>query len=394
MQKRFFGTLAVLCTLGVLALVGVLLLGACTQQQTQAKEKTQANPAKSAPASATAATTTWKLQSGFPAISVAHKAYERLAKKIDEMSGGRLKIEVTPGGTIVPPFEVPDAVGKLVLDAGGTVPAYYVGKHAGASLFGTGPSFGMDANDLLAWEYYGGGWDLYQELLQKELGLNLVAFHFGPIPTQPFGWFKKPVRSADDLKGSKYRTVGLAAELFQGMGASVVSLPGGEIIPALERGVIDAAEWNNPTDDKNLGFPQVAKYYHLQSYHQPVEYLELIINKGKWDALPADLKAIIRYAVMAESADWSWMMLDLNSKDLEELVANQGIQIIITPPEILKAQLDGWDKITEKYTKDPKVGAFFSKVVESQKQWAKRVVPYKVQIYVPNQHAYEKYWKK
>lgn len=352
-----------------------------------------AQPAAPPAAPPAAQVVTWKVQTAFPATSLAHISFVELAKKIEAMSGGRFKWEVLPGGAIVPAFEAADAAGKGVIDAAGYVPAYFVGKHAGASLFGTGPSFGMDANDLLAWEYYGGGWDLYQELLQKELKLNLVGFHFGPIPTQPLGWFRKPIRTADDMKGLKYRTVGLATEVYSQMGASVVSLPGGEIVPALERGVIDAAEWNNTTDDKNLGFPQVTKYYYLQSYHQPVEYLEILVNKDKWDALSPDLKNLVRYAIMAESADMQWRWIDLNSKDLIE-IQKLGVQIFMTPPDILKAQLDAWDKIIDKYTNDPQVGPFFKKVLDSQKAWASRVVPWKVQIYVPNVYAYEKYWKK
>ena len=370
-----------------LLVVGALLVATGCQQAPAA----QGQPAAGGGGAAATQPIVWKFQSSFPAASIAHKSIEELAKKVEAMSGGRLKWEVLPAGAVVPAFEVIDAVARGALDGGGTVPAYWVGKNPAASLFGTGPSFGMDANDLLAWEYYGGGWELYQEFLTQELKVDVIGFHFAPIPTQPFGWFKQPVTSASQLQGLKYRTVGLAAELFQEMGASVVSLPGGEIIPALEQGVIEAAEWNNPTDDKNLGFPDVAKNYMLQSYHQPVEYLEVLIARSKWNELPEDLKAIVRYGVMAESADWQWRTLDSNSRDLIDLVQNRGVQLHTTPPDILRAQLRAWDVIIERHSAQ---NPFFAKVIQSQKEWASRVVPYKVQIYVDNTYAYEHYWKR
>jgi TRAP-type mannitol/chloroaromatic compound transport system substrate-binding protein len=352
-------------------------------------------PTPAAPAPAARAPIVWRVQSTWSAADIFHQSFLDLAKKIDEMSEGRLKLEVLPAGAVVPAFELLDAVNRGALDGGHGVPAYWFGRHPAASLFGTGPSLGMDANDLLGWYYHGGGFDLYQELLQKEMGMKVVSFLYGPMPTQPFGWFKsKPITSAAELKGLKYRTVGLSAELFREMGAAVTILAGGEIVPAIERGVIDAAEYNNPTSDKILGFPDVAKVMMARSYHQPVESLELIIGKDKWDALPADLKAIVRYAVMAESADFSWKMLDRNSKDLEEMVERRGVRVVTTSPEILKVQLDTWDRIIDKHTKEPRTGPTFSKVLESQKAWAKRVVPLRQTIQVPNDMAYERYWKK
>lgn len=384
-----------------LALVAVALAVAagCAQEKPAAPASAAKPEAKGAPAAPAAPATqtpiVWRVQSTWPAADIFHQSFLDVAKKIEEMSAGRLKFEILPSGAIVPAFEVVDAVNRAVLDGGHGVPAYWFGRHPAASLFGTGPSFGMDANDLLGWLYQGGGWDLHQELYQKEMGLKVVSFLYGPMPTQPFGWFKsKPITSTADLKGLKYRTVGLSAELFKEMGAAVTVLPGGEIIPAIERGAIDAAEFNNPTSDKILGFPDVAKVLMTQSFHQPVESLELLINKDKWDALPADLKAIVRYAVMAESADFSWKMLDRNSKDFKEFVEQRGVRVVDTPPEILKIQLETWDKLLEKYSKDPKTGPYFSKVLESQKAWAARVVPLRQRIQVPNEIAYDRYWKK
>lgn len=245
----------------VAVLVGILGIAlACQRPQPTPTPSQPAAPGVAQPAAPPGAPApqviTWKIQTAFPATSLAHISFVELGKKIEAMSGGRFKWEVLPSGAIVPPFEAADAASKGVLDGAGYVPAYFVGKHAGASLFGTGPSFGMDANDLLAWEYYGGGWELYQELLQKEMQLNLVGFHFGPIPTQPFGWFRKPIRSVEDLKGLKYRTVGLAAELFTNMGASVVSLPGAEIIPALERASLTPPSGTTPPTTRPSASPK------------------------------------------------------------------------------------------------------------------------------------------
>jgi len=331
----------------------------------------------------------WKMQSGWPAREFFHESAVALVQKINEMSGGRLRIDLLPAGAVVGAFGIADAVSTGLLDAGHAVGVYAYAKSPATSLFGTGPSFGMDAIDLLSWFYYGGGFELYQELLAK-LKLNIVNFLFGPMPTQPLGWFRNPVFKPEQFKGTKFRTVGLSAELFAELGASVVILPGGEIVPALERGVIDGAEFNNPSSDKALGFPDVRKVYMLQSYHQPVESLEVNINKGKWEALPADLKAIVRYAIFAEGADFHYRTIARNSADLQELEKQRGVRVFITPKEVLNAQLDAWDKIIAKRSKeDPD----FARIVNSQKAFARRVVPWKLRVYVDNSIAYNRYFK-
>jgi TRAP-type mannitol/chloroaromatic compound transport system substrate-binding protein len=337
------------------------------------------------------APTVWKVQSGFATRDELHVSFVDWAKKVDEMSGGRLKIDVLPSGAVVGTFDIIDGVHRGVLDGGYAVPAYWFGRNVAFSLFGTGPSFGLDAIDILSWFYYGGGFDMYQDLINREMKLNAIGFLLGPMPTQPFGWFKNPVLRADQLKRTKYRTVGLSAELFKELGASVVILPGGEIVPALERGVIDGAEFNNPTSDKALGFPDVRKVYQLQSYHQPVESLEVLINKAKWDALPADLKAIVRGAIFAESADFQYKMIDRNSRDLEEFEQKRGVRVVVTPRAVLAAQLDAWDRLIAKHSK---ANPTFAKIVASQRAWARRVLGWKLRIYVDNRPAYERYFRK
>jgi TRAP-type mannitol/chloroaromatic compound transport system substrate-binding protein len=336
-------------------------------------------------------TTTLKMQSTWPTKDIFHEVFVDWGKKVEEMAGGRLKIDILPAGAVVPAFQLIEAVHQGTLDGGHGVPAYWFGKHVAASLFGTGPSFGLDAEALLGWMFYGGGQELYNELIQTVMKLDVVSFFHGPMPTQPLGWFKAPVQKPEDLKGVKFRTVGLSADLFKQLGASVVIMPGGEIVPALDRGVIDAAEFNNPSSDRLLGFPDVRKVMMAQSYHQPVEFLELLFNKKKYDSLPKDLQAIIKYANMAQSADFTWKMMDRNSTDLEEMKSKQKVQVTRTPQAVLEAQLNAWDAVVAEKSKD---NPFFVKVLESQKQWAARVVPLRQEIMVENDTAYRHYFKK
>jgi TRAP-type mannitol/chloroaromatic compound transport system substrate-binding protein len=313
-----------------------------------------------------------KMQGSWGATDIFNEMAMEFVKRVNDMSGGRLRIDYLVGGAVVKPFEVMDAVSKGVLDAGHTVPVYWYGKSKVASLFGSGPINGCDAFQTLAWIYRGGGLKLYQELLDK-LGLNVVGFFAMPMPTQPLGWFRKPITDASQLKGLKYRTVGLAADLFQSMGAKVTQLPGGEIVPALERGVIDAFEFNNPTSDMRFGAQDVIKNYELGSFHQAMEFFEIIINKKKWEALPKDLQAIWQYGIEAASQSNYWTAMDNYSRDFHKLQKEHGVKITRTPKSVFEAQLKAWDAITERLSKED---AFFKRVVQSQQEWAKRVVPY------------------
>ncbi|MDH4191637.1 MAG: TRAP transporter substrate-binding protein [Betaproteobacteria bacterium] len=313
-----------------------------------------------------------KMQGSWGAKDIFNEMAEEFVKRVNDMAGGRLRVDYLVGGSVVKPFEVMDAVGKGVIDAGHSVPVYWYGKSKVASLFGSGPINGCDAPQTLAWIYRGGGLELYKELLQK-LGLNVVGFFCMPMPTQPLGWFKKPVKSAKDLKGLKYRTVGLAADLFQQMGAKVTQLPGGEIIPALERGVIEAFEFNNPTSDMRFGAQDVIKNYMMGSYHQAMEFFEILINKKKWDSMPKDLQAVWQYSVEAASASNWWTGMDNYSRDLQVLKDKHKVNVLRTPKSIFAEQLKAWDILTKKLSdEDP----FFAKVVASQRAWAKRVAYY------------------
>ncbi len=320
-----------------------------------------------------AKTTILKMQGAWGAKDIFNDYATDYVKRVNEMAGGRLKIQYLISGAVVKSFRVQDAVHKGVLDAGHQVAVYWYGKSKVASLFGTGPVFGQNAHQGLAWIYYGGGEELYNELLKK-LGLNLVGFFSMPMPTQPLGWFKERITDAKQLVGLKYRTVGLAADLMQAMGVKVTQLPGGEIVPALERGVIEAFEFNNPTSDRSFGAHDVSKVYMLGSYHQAAEFFEIIFNKTKFNALEKEHQAILKYAAEAASSANFWRGQDQYSKDLLWLRDKAGVKIYRTPDSVLKAELDAWDKILPGLEKDP----FFKKVVASQKKFAHRVAYYDI----------------
>jgi TRAP-type mannitol/chloroaromatic compound transport system substrate-binding protein len=330
-----------------------------------------------------------KMQGAWGAKDIFNEMAEQYVKRVNDMGGGRLRIDYLVAGAVVKAFEVMDAVHKGVLDAAHTVPVYWYGKHKAASLFGTGPVFGNDAHHTIAWFYEGGGQALYEELVQKLLKLNVVGFMNFPMPTQPFGWFKKPIKDAAGLKGLKYRTVGLAADLFQEMGAKVTQLPGGEIVPALERGVIDAFEFNNPTSDMRFGAQDVIKNYMMGSFHQASESFEIIFNKTKYDALPADLKAILRTGVEAVNSTNFWLAMENYSRDLQVLKNKHKVNVLRTPSSIMLEQLKAWDKLTVELSKDP----MNKKIIDSQRAWYQRVVYYEQLNAADYKLAYEHVYK-
>jgi TRAP-type mannitol/chloroaromatic compound transport system substrate-binding protein len=318
-----------------------------------------------------AQTVVLKMQGAWGAKDIFNDYATDYVKRVNEMAGNRLRIDYLISGAVVKAFQLQDAVNKGVLDAGHQVSVYWYGKSKVASLFGTGPVFGQNAHQGLAWIYYGGGQALYDELL-KALGLNLVGFFSMPMPTQPLGWFKNRITDAKQLVGLKYRTVGLAADLFQAMGVKVTQLPGGEIVPALERGVIEAFEFNNPTSDRSFGAQDVSKVYMLGSYHQAAEYFEIIFNKKKFYELPDEHQAILKYAAEAASSNNYWRGQTQYSEDLQWLINQAKVSVYRTPQSVMKAQLDAWDKILPDLEKDP----FFKKVVASQKAFAKKLAYY------------------
>jgi TRAP-type mannitol/chloroaromatic compound transport system substrate-binding protein len=332
-------------------------------------------------------TTTLRFQSTWPAKDIFHEYANDFASKVNNMSGGKLKIEVLPSGAVVPAFQLLDAVSKGTLDGGHGVLAYHYGKNSALALWGSGPAFGMDPNMVLSWHQHGGGKALLEEIY-KSLNIDVSSYVYGPMPTQPLGWFKKPIAKVEDLKGLKYRTVGLAVDIFTELGCAVNPLPGGEIVPALDRGLIDAAEFNNATSDRLLGFPDVVKNCMLQSFHQSGEQFEILFNKGKLAALPAELKSVIEYAVQASSAEMSWKAIDRNSKDYAEM-KKQGIKFFKTPDSILRAQLGAWDKVIAKKSAE---NALFKKVLESQRAFAEKAGRWQFDYMVDFKMAYNHYF--
>jgi TRAP-type mannitol/chloroaromatic compound transport system substrate-binding protein len=345
--------------------------------------------AMAAPMLATAQPVSFRFQSTWPAKDIFHEYANDFAKKVNDMAGGRVKIEVLPAGAVVPAFQLLEAVSKGTLDGGHGVIAYHYGKNSALALWGSGPAFGMDANLVLAWHNYGGGKALLEEIY-KTINMDVVSMLYGPMPSQPLGWFKKPIAKVEDLKGLKYRTVGLAVDVFTEMGAAVNPLPGGEIVPALDRGLIDAAEFNNASSDRVLGFPDVAKNCMLQSFHQSGEQFEVLFNKTKYNSLSPELKSIIDYAVQAASADMSWKAADRNSTDYEEM-KKQGVKFYKTPDAILRAQLAAWDKTVDRKSGE---NALFKKIIESQKAYAQRVGQWQNDYTVDFKMAYNHYFGK
>jgi TRAP-type mannitol/chloroaromatic compound transport system substrate-binding protein len=327
-------------------------------------------------------------QSTWPSKDIFHEYALDYAKKVNDMTGGDLKIEVLPAGAVVPAFGLLDAVSKGTLDGGHGVLVYHYGKQTALALWGSGPGYAMDANMLLAWHKYGGGKELLAKLYAS-IGANVVSFPYGPMPTQPLGWFKKPITKVDDLKGVKFRTVGISIDVFTGMGAAVNALPGGEIVSAMDRGLLDAAEFNNATSDRLLGFADVSKVCMLQSYHQNAEQFEITFNKTKYDALPDKMRAIIANAVDAASADMSWKAIDRYSKDYVELQTKDNVKFYKTPDAILKRQLEIYDEVaTKKAAENP----MFKEIAESQLAFAKRATQWEQDTVVGRRMAFDHYF--
>ena len=329
-----------------------------------------------------------KMQTSWPASDIWMDFAREYTTRVEEMSGGRLQFDLLPAGAVVGAFQVMDAVHDGVIDMAHTVPVYWYGKSKAASFFGTGPVWGGNANTMLGWFYQGGGQELYRELTQDILGLDVYGFMGFPMPAQPFGWFKGEVNTAADLNGFKYRTVGLAADLLQAMGMSVAQLPGGEIVPAMERGVIDAFEFNNPSSDLRFGSPDVAKNYYLSSYHQASESFEFLVNRDFFDDLDEDLQAIIKYGVEAASTSNTALAMENYSNDLVRIEEEFGVTVHRTSQDILQAQLGAWDQIISELEQDE----YSKRVMDSQREWVEKVAYYELMNSPDLALAYEHYF--
>jgi TRAP-type mannitol/chloroaromatic compound transport system substrate-binding protein len=304
------------------------------------------------------------------------------------MTGGDLKIEVLPAGAVVPAFGLLDAVSQGTLDGGHGVVAYHYGKQQALALWGSGPGFAMDANMLLSWHKYGGGKELLAKVYES-IGANVVSNLYGPMPSQPLGWYKKPITKVEDFQGLKFRTVGISIDVFTGLGAAVNALPGGEIVSALDRGLLDAAEFNNASSDRVLGFPDVSKVCMLQSFHQNAEQFEILFNKAKYDGLPDQMKAIIANGVEAASSDMSWKAIDRYSKDYLAMQTEDKVKFYKTPDAILKKQLEIYDEVVQKKSAE---NPLFGEVIKSQIAFAQRATQWEQDTLTNRRMAFEHYF--
>ena len=314
-----------------------------------------------------------KMQAAWPSgANIFFEMAQDYCNMVKDMSGGSLTIDLQPVGAVVKTSEIGQAVSSGIVDMGHWVTAYWYGKNAAASLFGTGPSYGMSSQEVMAWMEYGGGRKLYEEATAK-VGFNYTGFFHMPMPAQPFGWFKKNVTKVSDVKGMKYRTVGLATNVLTAMGMVVRQLPGGEIQPAMKTGLIDAAEFNNPTSDSQFGMQDVSKHYHLGSFHQSQEMFEIPMNTKRLKSLSPAHQAILKNAAYAANSDNYFKALSRYTESLSMLMNKHNVNVYQTSDEILAAQLKGWDKVIGDFVKkDP----FFAKVVKSQKDYARKTMKY------------------
>jgi TRAP-type mannitol/chloroaromatic compound transport system substrate-binding protein len=342
---------------------------------------------------AQAQTKTLKMQASWPAAQTIYDNFTQFANRVDVLSGGRVKIETMPGGQVVPPFEVLDASHKKVIDGHHSWPGYWVGKNKAAILFSGGPGgpLGMDHMDYMGWMWHGGGQQLFNKFYQETLKLNVVVFPILPSAPQALGWFKKPIESLADFKGQKCRQTGIAAEIFNEMGMRTVNMPGGEIMPAAERGTIDCAEWVGGIEDLRFGFHSLWKYHYAPSMHEPVTVGELVINRDVWNSLQPIDQEIIRSASIETMFVWWAKWQRQNAEALEEMRTKHNVNVRETPAEIHKEVLQAWDKIA---TREAGTNPAFKEAWESLQKWASVSVPAKRFYFPAYSVAADHYWPK
>jgi TRAP-type mannitol/chloroaromatic compound transport system substrate-binding protein len=332
-----------------------------------------------------------KMQSTWPASITLQDHFRLLAERLEKLTNGSLKIDAMAAGQVVPAFEVLDASHKKVLDGYHAISYYWVGKSPTAALFAGPPGgpFGMDHMDFLGWLYVGGGLEMWRDFYQKDLKLNLIPWPAHPSSPQAFGWFKKPLRNVADMKGLKCRQTGLNADVYAKLGQSVVNMPGGEIVPAAQRGVIDCAEWVGGIEDLRLGLPQVFKYHYTPGMHENNSIGEVGLNLDVWKSFTPHQRDAMESAVKDTFITWITRWQKQNADAIEEMIRKHGVQIRRTPPDILVASLKAWDEVAKSYSdKDPT----FKKVYESQRAYAAKVVPAKRYMFPPYSFAANYYW--
>jgi TRAP-type mannitol/chloroaromatic compound transport system substrate-binding protein len=318
-----------------------------------------------------------KIQTAVPSSSIYFKLIERMGARVDAMSAGRLKVEVLPAGAVVGAFEILDAVNKNIVNGGFAWTHYWSGKHPAGLLFSAptaGLGVGLDQTSVMSWIYDGGGDELYQKYFTEILKFRVKGFLCMPMGPEPYGWFSKPVTSVEDMKKMKFRSPpGIPAESFKVVGIPTVSMPGGEIVPSAQRGVIDAAEWISPADDAALGLNTVWKHYYIQGLHQAISIGDIYVNLDWWDKLPKDLQAIFQGGIMSLISDTMNWNVSQNSKALKKFVTEDKVIVHDTPADYYPAYMAAAQQVIEKYAQqDP----FFKQVLQSMVDWANLTVPY------------------
>ncbi|GBD41940.1 Monocarboxylate 2-oxoacid-binding periplasmic protein [bacterium HR39] len=334
---------------------------------------------------------TLQFQATWPAGSTLYDNFVMWAERVKALTGGELEVKTMPAGQVVPAFEVFDAINAGVLDGGHAWSGYLQGRHPAAILFTGGPGgpFGLDMIDHMGWYYEGGGKELYEEFWKNEIRLNIHAIPVLPAGPQAFGWFKAPIASLEDMKGMKCRQTGIANEIWSRMGFSVVNMPGGEILPAAERGVIDCAEWVGGVEDLRLGFHNVWKYHFAPGMHETVTIADVLVNGDVWESLTEEQRQIFESAATETWLRWWIRWQKDNAAALKELREKYGVIIKRTPEDVLKAFLKAWDDLAAEHANN---NPFFKKVLESKREYASVVVPAKRFYFPPYSFAADIYW--
>jgi TRAP-type mannitol/chloroaromatic compound transport system substrate-binding protein len=332
-----------------------------------------------------------KFQSTWPASLTLQDNFRFFADRMDKLTSGQVKIEVMAAGQIVPPFEILDATHKKVIDGGHGIAYYWVGKNKAATLFSATPAgiAGMDHMDYLGWMYEAKGLDMWWDFYANDLKLNVIAFPILPASPQALGWFKRPIKDLKDFKGMKCRQTGIVAEIYQRMGQQTVNMPGGEIVPSAQRGVIDCAEWVGGIEDLRLGLPQVWKYHYTPGMHETTSIGELMINTDVWKGFTPQQQEAVRSAVTETFLRWWVKWQRQNADAIIEMRDKHGTQLLRTPPDVLIAFFKAWDEIAaEESAKNPT----FKRVLDSQREYASIVVPAKRFMFPPYSFAANYYF--
>lgn len=348
-----------------------------------------AQQATSVPAAANALKV--PVQTAWPQESWLFDSMKFFASRVERMSGGRLVFEGMPAGQVVPPFQLLDGVGRRVVDVAHGFSGFAVGQNKAAILFSGGPGgpFGMDFFDYLGWMHNGGGFALYQEFYRDVLRRDVVAMPIAPLGPQSMGWYSRKIESLADFKGMRCRHTGMAAEIYAEMGMKVINMPGGEVLQAAQRKLIDCAEFNGSSDDLRLGFQNVWKYHYYPALHEPVVFAELLFNGEFWRGLSPDLQEIIRAAANETVAVWYPRYLRDLAEAMDTMRTKHNVNVMETPQSILVETLKAWDRIA---LRESEKNAFFKKVYDSQKEWARNTVPQK-RLYAPPQDlVVDHYW--